>query len=129
MKQHVAFHRDYYLAAFFANREKPQHEWLREVYLDESYTHQHCHKFDDSIWNPNDEQDLQVAKLKHEGNLHCFLCAMQGPDPREADVEERRSLKQPFHKTEEELCQAPCGLLPTAEESTQRRLLQGFQLD
>ena len=55
--------------------------------------HQHCHKFDDLIWDPNDEQDPQVGKLKHKGNQCCFLCASQGPNPREADVVEKEKLE------------------------------------
>ena len=93
MKQHVALHRDNFLDAFFAGREKLQHEQLWEVCLDELHMHQHCHKFDDSIWDLNNEHDLQVGKLKHKGSLHCFLCAMQGPDPREADVVDKEKLE------------------------------------
>ena len=63
------------------------------MHLDESYIHQHCHKFDDSIWDPNDEQDVQVGKLKHKGNCYCFLCAIQGPDPHEAEVTDKEKLE------------------------------------
>ena len=55
---------------------------MREVYLDESYIHQHYHKNDDSCWDPNDEQDIQVGKAPAKGNRYCFLCAIQGPNPR-----------------------------------------------
>ena len=82
LKEHIKLHRDRYLQAFFANRaiENPCKR-LREVYLDESYIHQHYKKDVDSIWDPNDEQDIQVGKLPNKGNRYCFLCAIQGPDP------------------------------------------------
>ena len=81
MKEHIALHRDLYLKAFFANRELPPAEQLREVYLDESYIHQHYKKSNDSIWDPNDDQDVQFGKDKNKGNRYCFLCAIQGPNP------------------------------------------------
>ena len=82
MKAHVAAKRDIYLTKFFANRCLPQDKRLREVYLDESYIHQHYKKDVDSLWDPNDEQDVQVGKAANKGNRYCFLCAIQGPDPR-----------------------------------------------
>jgi len=85
MKEHVAIKRDLYLSAFFANQALPAQERLREVYLDESYIHQHYKKDADSIWDPNDDQDLQVGKLPNKGNRYCFLCAIQGPNPRVFD--------------------------------------------
>jgi transposase len=85
MKAHVALHRDIFLKKFFANRSLPKETRKREVYLDESYIHQHYHKCDDSCWDPNDEQDLQIGKRPAKGNCYCFLCAIQGPDPRVFD--------------------------------------------
>jgi len=82
LKEHIALHRDLYLKAFFANRALPPEEQLREVYLDESYIHQHYKKNDDSVWDPNDDQDIQYGKEKNKGNRYCFLCAIQGPNPR-----------------------------------------------
>jgi transposase len=55
---------------------------LREDYLDESYIHEHYHRYDDSLWDPSDDQDIQIGKLKHKGRRYCFLAAIQGPDPR-----------------------------------------------
>ena len=81
MKEHIALHRDLYLKAFFANRALPIEEQLWEVYLDESYIHQHYKKNNDSVWDPNDDQDLQFGKEKNKGNRYCFLCAIQGPNP------------------------------------------------
>jgi transposase len=78
----VAIKRDVYLKAFFANRDLPKDTQLREVYLDESYIHEHYHRFDDSLWDPSDEQDLEVGKRKHKGRRYCFLAAIEGADPR-----------------------------------------------
>lgn len=82
MKEHIAVKRDKFLIEFFNNRVLPQESRLREVYLDESYIHQHYKKDVDSLYDPNDEQDLQVGKDKNKGNRYCFLCAIQGPNPR-----------------------------------------------
>ena len=82
MKEHITLHRDLYLKAFFENRALPADQQLREVYLDESYIHQHYKKTNDSVWDPNDDQDIQYGKEKNKGNRYCFLCAIQGPNPR-----------------------------------------------
>ena len=50
--------------------------------MDESYIHQHYKKNVDSLFDPNDEQDLQVGKEKNKGHRYCFLCAIQGPNPK-----------------------------------------------
>ena len=81
MKEQLMVQRDIYLKSFFKNRELPANERLREVYLDESYIHQHYKKNEDSLWDPNDDQDIQYEKEKHKGNRYCFLCAIQGPNP------------------------------------------------
>ena len=80
LKEHIAAKRDKFLIEFFANRSLPQETQLREVYLDESYIHQHYKKNTDSLYDPNDEQDLQVGKEKNKGHRYCFLCAIQGPN-------------------------------------------------
>ena len=49
---------------FIANRALPPGERLREVYLDESYIHAHYNWMNDSIWDPNDDQDIQLWKDK-----------------------------------------------------------------
>eukprot|EP00977_Amphora_coffeiformis_P020022 scaffold7808_cov184-Amphora_coffeaeformis.AAC.1 len=82
MKEHVAYQRDIYLKTFFHNRSLPINEQLREVYLDESYIHQHYHKSDDSLYDPNDDQDVQYGKRPAKVNRYCFLAAIQGPNPR-----------------------------------------------
>lgn len=82
MKEYIALKRDIYLTFLFSNKTAPQELRLREVYLDESYIHQHYKKDVDSLYDPNDEQDLQVGKDQNKGNRYCFLCAIQGPNPR-----------------------------------------------
>jgi transposase len=74
--------RHYYLRQFFDNRAAPKETRLREVYTDESYIHEHYHRLTDSLWDPNDDQDLQFGKDKHKGRRYCFCAAIQGPDPR-----------------------------------------------
>jgi transposase len=81
-KESVILHRQNFLKAFFENRARPPEDRLREVYMDESYIHHHYHRFDDSLWDPNDEQDLQVSKAPVKGRRYCFAAAIQGPDPR-----------------------------------------------
>ena len=80
-KESVVLHRQNYLKKFFENREKEPGNRFREVYLDESYIHQHYHQFDDSLWDPNDEQDVQVSRFPAKGRRYCFAAAIQGPDP------------------------------------------------
>ncbi|KAG7338657.1 hypothetical protein IV203_020721 [Nitzschia inconspicua] len=60
----------------------PQRIRLREVYLGESYIHEHYHRNDDSLWDPNDDQDIQYSKAPAKGKRYCFAAAIQGPDPR-----------------------------------------------
>jgi hypothetical protein len=78
----------HYLRTFFANRGKPPGERLRKVYTDESYIHEHYHRNEDSLFNPNDEQDVIYQKEKHKGRRYCFYAAIQGPDPRVEAPEE-----------------------------------------
>ena len=75
----------YYLRKLFENANQPAEARKREVYTDESYIHEHYHRNDDSIWDPNDEQDLQTSKDKHKGRRYCFCAAIQGPNPRVAN--------------------------------------------
>ena len=70
-----------YLRLFFANRAKPEGERLREVYTDESYIHEHYNQNNNSLWDPNDKEDVQTKKDKHKGRRYCFCCAIQGPKP------------------------------------------------
>jgi hypothetical protein len=71
----------HYLRSFFDNRAKPPRERLREVRTDESYIHEHYHRNEDSLWDPNDDDDVIYQKEKHKGRRYCFCAAIQGPDP------------------------------------------------
>jgi hypothetical protein len=63
------------------DRAKPPGERLREVYMDESYIHEHYHRNEDSLWDPNDNQDVIYQKDNHKGRWYCFCTAIQGPNP------------------------------------------------
>ncbi|KAG7373516.1 DDE superfamily endonuclease [Nitzschia inconspicua] len=84
MKESVILHKHRFLRRFWANRNALPEEQLREVMLDESYIHQHYHRNDDSLWDPNDEQDIQVGKVPGKGRRYCFAAAIQGANPRVA---------------------------------------------
>jgi hypothetical protein len=87
LKESVAVAREKYLLAFVAYRDDirvpflhPQQEY-REVYLDESYCHHHHNHFDHSVWDENDEVDVQDKKPSAKGKRACFVAAIQGPNP------------------------------------------------
>jgi transposase len=82
LKEHVALKREQYLLEFIGNREKPPEQRYREVYLDESYCHQHHNHQEKSIFNPEDKLDFQEKKSSNRGQHYCFLAAIQGPNPR-----------------------------------------------
>jgi hypothetical protein len=88
LKESVAVAREKYLLSFVANRDRicipflhPRQEY-REVYLDESYCHHHHNHFDHSVWDENDEADVQDKKPPAKGKRVCFVAAIQGPNPR-----------------------------------------------
>ena len=81
MKESVILHKHYYLQQFWKNRNLPPDQRKREVMLDESYIHQHYHRNDDSLWDPSDEQDVQIGKSPAKGRRYCFAAAIQGPNP------------------------------------------------
>jgi hypothetical protein len=72
----------HYLRTFFANSAKPPTERLREVYTDESYIHEHYHRNEDSLFDPDNDEDVIYQKEKHKGRRYCFCAAIQGPNPR-----------------------------------------------
>jgi transposase len=82
LKEHVAVKREQYLLEFIGNREKPPDQRYREVYLDESYCHQHHNHHDQSVYNPDDKLDFQEKKSSNRGQRYCFLAAIQGTNPR-----------------------------------------------
>lgn len=61
-KKSVVLQKEKYLLEFFANRSLPPDTRLREVMIGESYIHQHYHRSDDSLFDPSDEQDVQLSK-------------------------------------------------------------------
>jgi transposase len=81
-KVHVVARQQTYLQEYFANRARPKEQRLREVYMGESYIHHHYHRNEDSLFDPNDEQDIQLGKMPAKGRRYCFAAAIQGPDPR-----------------------------------------------
>jgi transposase len=60
----------------------------RVVYMDESYVHKNYCRHHDTLYDPNDEQDLQVRKM-HKGERYCFIAAMISADE-SVPVDERR---------------------------------------
>lgn len=67
-----------YLSAIECNRGSVAPR--REVYLDESFIHQHHQRKFDSIYDPNvDVGNLPIAKMK--GRRLCFIAAMVGKNP------------------------------------------------
>jgi hypothetical protein len=53
--------RDAYLSAIEENRNLPPTMQLREVHIDESYyIHKDYHRNDNSVFDPNDDQDIQT---------------------------------------------------------------------
>lgn len=51
----------------------------RIVYMDESYIHHHYCRHDDSLYDPNDDEDLQT-KARHKGSRYCFIAAIVDAD-------------------------------------------------
>ena len=53
------------------------------VYIDESYIHKNYHRHDDSLFGPNNEQDLERI-VQHKGKHYWFIAAIindnQSPD-------------------------------------------------
>jgi transposase len=60
----------------------------RIVYMDESYCHKNYHRHDDILYDPNDEQDLQV-KAQHKVKRYCFIAAIIDEDPQQSTVAEK----------------------------------------
>ena len=51
----------------------------RIEYMDESYIHKNYCKHKDSLYNPNDEQDLTTV-AHHKGQSYCFIAAIIDAD-------------------------------------------------
>ena len=50
--------------------------------MDESYIHQDYHRNDDSLCDPNNDQNLQYGRAPAKGRLYYFAATIQSPDPR-----------------------------------------------
>jgi transposase len=68
---------EYVLRMIEENRTKAR----RIVYMDESYIHKNYCRHDDSLYDPNDEQDLQTIRI-HKGQRYCFIAAIVDADHR-----------------------------------------------
>ena len=68
--------RDEYVQFMTALNEDPTR---RAVYMDESYIHKNYQRHDDLLFDPNDEQDLEV-KAMHKGRRYCFIAAIIDED-------------------------------------------------
>ncbi|OQR85314.1 hypothetical protein ACHHYP_11956 [Achlya hypogyna] len=67
-------HRNAYVRRMYPfTRGDSRHRTI--VYTDESFVHHHYKRHDDSLYDPNDEQDLQI-KEKHKGARFCFIGAI-----------------------------------------------------
>lgn len=69
MKQHITSQRDQYVKKMISLDTR------RVVYTDESYIHHNYSRHRDSLYDPNDEQDLQVI-WRHKGRRYCFIAAI-----------------------------------------------------
>jgi len=81
LKAKVKLQRREYLEWWSVNKRLPIEEQFRMVYMDESYIHHHYHRHENSLWDPNDELDLQ-QKMQHKGKRYCIIGAIIEPNPR-----------------------------------------------
>ena len=51
----------------------------RVIYMDESYIHKNYQQYNDSLFDPNDEQDLEM-KANQKGRRYCFIAAIVDAD-------------------------------------------------
>ena len=76
LKPHIVAWRNSYLRKVLSNRSLPESVRYQEVYLDESYIHLHYCRYENSLYDPNDEQDEQIRK-PNKGKRICFLSAIK----------------------------------------------------
>eukprot|EP00171_Calliarthron_tuberculosum_P000839 IDg839t1 len=88
LKESILVKRNYYVRRMMEEKESGQR---RMVYMDESYIHHHYSRHDDSLYDPNDEQDLEV-KAQHKGRRYCFIAAIIDAD--HSIPEEQRTVPQ-----------------------------------
>lgn len=77
VKPIVIEQRDAYVRVLMQNRTLPENARRREVYLDESYIHQHYTRHEYSVHDPKDGED-KTTKLPAKGRRYCILAAIQG---------------------------------------------------
>ena len=51
------------------------------MYMDKSYIHQHYSQHDESLYDPDDKEDLD-PKQSHKGRCYCFIAAILSADLR-----------------------------------------------
>ncbi|EGD83402.1 hypothetical protein PTSG_04010 [Salpingoeca rosetta] len=92
-----------YLKEFDANRRLPPDERLREVYLDESYIDRNYNSNRDSLYDPNDGQDMHSHRKIKRGRRYCFALATDGagdeeqPQASQSSARKCSRCKQPGH--------------------------------
>ena len=64
--------RDQYVQFMTAVNQDPAR---RVVYMDESYIRKKYQRHENSLFDPNDEQDLEVKAL-HKGRRYCFIAVI-----------------------------------------------------
>ncbi len=65
----------------------------RIVYMDESYIHKNYCRHEDSLYDPNDEQDLTTI-VTHKGQRYCFIATIIEADhviPEELQSDEQKA--------------------------------------
>nr|CCA14707.1 hypothetical protein ALNC14_008500 [Albugo laibachii Nc14] len=68
LKAEIMLKRDNYVMRIL---QENKNKTRRKLYMDESYIHQSYCRHDDSLYDPNDEQDLTTIG-KHKGRRYCF---------------------------------------------------------
>ena len=91
LSEHNIIARDKYVVRMMNEYAKRKR---RVVYMDDSYIHKNYCRHDDSLYDPNDEQDLQTTPF-HEGQRYCFIAAIVDADYTVAEKD--RSATQKAH--------------------------------
>lgn len=74
LKEHVEMIRDKYIHKMTTEKGK------RKVYMDEIYIHKNYCRHNDSLYDPNDEQDLTTVAI-HKEQQYCFIAAIVNANP------------------------------------------------
>ena len=59
--------------------EEERRKTRRIFYMDESYIHKNYCRHEDSLYDPNDEQDFKTVAT-HKGQRYCFIAAIVDAD-------------------------------------------------